>query len=237
MQLNHLNRYAPVLDLIVSSTPSHVLDVGCGSLGIGEFTDAPFVGCDVTFVNAPPVTMTPVRGSAASLPFGNETFDLVVSLDMLEHLPTQSRANAIHELLRVSRCQVIIGCPCGNLPWTSDYLLSKCFGVLRQHTPSWLSEHMAAPFPTRRSIERVLAENDRRYAMIYNESIVIHQMVIIADIVFLGRLLGSVTRRIGAFGGGWLPSVLSRLSLQLRFGPPYRWVFVVEKANMNGTPA
>lgn len=230
MQLNHLNRYASVLDHIKRTAVTQVLDVGCGSLGMGEFTDVPFVGCDTNFVGVPVTTMMPVRGSAIYLPFCSNSFDLVVSLDMIEHLSPQNRATAISELLRVSRSQVIFGCPCGNSAWYSDFLLSKCFSAMNQRMPTWLSEHMAAPFSTRTELEAMLDETCLRYRVLYNESIMTHQAVIVADIVLLGWLLRSVTFRKGALVGDRLPAALSRLTLRLRIGPPYRWVFVVEKA-------
>lgn len=229
MQLNHLNRYTPVLEHVARTAATHVLDVGCGSLGLGEFTSVPFVGCDTSFVAAPVATMTPIRGSAIDLPFRNDSFDLVVSLDMLEHLPLQNRAAAIGELLRVSRGPVIFGCPCGSSAWRSDFLLSKCFSAMHLPMPTWLGEHLVAPFSTRTELEEVLDKTSLGYKVLYNESIFIHQAVVIADIILFGWLL-----RSNRVGGGilhnWLPTTLSQLSLRLRVGPPYRWIFVVDRS-------
>lgn len=227
MQLNHLNRYTPVLEHIAGTTVTRVLDVGCGSLGMGEFTSVPFVGCDMSFAAAPAATMTPIRGSAINLPFSDDSFDLVVSLDMLEHLPPQTRAVAVGELLRVSRGAVIFGCPCGSSAWNSDVRLSKCFSALHLRMPAWLSEHMIAPFSTRTELEAVLDKGHLQYNVLYNESIWIHQAVIMADILLFGWLLRP-SMLLGASLRRWLPSTLSRLCLRLRVGPPYRWIFVVD---------
>lgn len=50
----------------------------------------------------------------AVLPFGDGSFDLAVSLDVLEHIPAGQRAAHFGELVRVARRQVLLCCPLGS---------------------------------------------------------------------------------------------------------------------------
>ena len=73
-----------------SPSNNRVLDLGCGARHIiGS------VRCDLAL--EPPG----VRGDAARLPFGSETFDCVVSTAVLEHVPYPARVvREIHRVLR-----------------------------------------------------------------------------------------------------------------------------------------
>jgi SAM-dependent methyltransferase len=50
-----------------------------------------------------------VRGDACALPFGNRSFDLVVCLEVLEHLPDPARA--LREIRRVARAACLLSVP------------------------------------------------------------------------------------------------------------------------------
>ena len=45
-----------------------------------------------------------VQASGVQLPFRDGAFDLVCSLDTLEHIPGEQRPAFLSEILRVSRC-------------------------------------------------------------------------------------------------------------------------------------
>ena len=52
-----------------------------------------------------------IPGNALSLPFPDSSFEMVVSLDVLEHIPPQSRRQFLGELDRVSSEWIILGAP------------------------------------------------------------------------------------------------------------------------------
>jgi hypothetical protein len=72
-------------------TGGSLLEVGSGSLGLGEFWRGPFVGCDVTFSARSVKNMRAVRASGHQLPFGDGAFDAVVVSDVMEHVPPPAR--------------------------------------------------------------------------------------------------------------------------------------------------
>jgi ubiquinone/menaquinone biosynthesis C-methylase UbiE len=93
----------------------HVLEVACGRGGFASElarTGACVTGCDFSFVavsvaetkvraadKRPPVTF--LQGDAQNLPFADDSFDLVISCETIEHLPDASKA--LREMFRVSR--------------------------------------------------------------------------------------------------------------------------------------
>jgi SAM-dependent methyltransferase len=107
---------APGMDRIVSDrlsrtlaripAPATVLDVGCGpSSWLWKFDIRP-VGLDMchrytkTFRRAGNVSLT---GSAAVLPFSQDSFDLVFSFALLHHLSDALARQTIGEIVRVTR--------------------------------------------------------------------------------------------------------------------------------------
>src|SRR4051794_26584449 len=73
------DRYRPDLD---------ILEVGSGSGGVTQFLHHPVTGVDRAFERTAETTtewLQPVHGSADDLPLADASFDVVLSLEMLEH--------------------------------------------------------------------------------------------------------------------------------------------------------
>jgi len=93
----------------------HILEVACGRGGFSNElarAGACVTGCDFSFVavrvasaklreanHRPLVTF--IQGDAQNLPFGDDSFDVVISCETIEHLPDAS--SALREMWRVSR--------------------------------------------------------------------------------------------------------------------------------------
>lgn len=109
-------RYVPVVRHLreVADEDTRVLEVGAGSLGITRYWRHPVTGVDIDFKGPRLGYLQPVEASAEDLPFADDSFDIVVSVDMLEHLTTEQREKAVREMLRVSAGEVLIGIPCGE---------------------------------------------------------------------------------------------------------------------------
>ncbi len=92
---------------------SSVLDVGCGNGIITNRLISRYkvLGLDLnkealTYVIAPKIV-----GNVGYLPFRDESFDLVLCLEVLEHLPCRVYEKAIEELQRVAKRFIIISVP------------------------------------------------------------------------------------------------------------------------------
>jgi hypothetical protein len=148
--LNWAARYFPILrvlkqhDLLKSGT---VLEIGSGPFGIGTFRKVPFTGCDLAFSTKPNWPMTQLIASAADLPLGDKSFDVVLASDVLEHVPPELRQTVVREALRVARRLVIFGFPCGVAAHNADEALKQFYLSNEIGVPVWLEEHMEADFP------------------------------------------------------------------------------------------
>ncbi len=110
--------FSAALQRALPATASRVLEVGCGEgrqlTAIGDrFPNAALVGLDLPDVeledawSAVPLQM--VQASALDLPFADNTFDLVLAIEVLEHLPDPARA--MREIVRVASDAVVISVP------------------------------------------------------------------------------------------------------------------------------
>src|SRR4051812_28431571 len=99
-------RYRAAFDLLEGRLRPGVrlLEVGSGAGGAAEWIDAEIVGIDTAFdrtaERARP-NLIQRQGSVTAIPEPDASFDAVVCLDMLEHVPAGDRPQAITELIRV----------------------------------------------------------------------------------------------------------------------------------------
>jgi hypothetical protein len=153
--LNWAARYFPILRMLKRrlDESDSILEIGSGSVGIGMFYRAPFVGCDVSFPFKPRAPMVPVVATATELPFEDRSFDGVIVSDVLEHIPPEQRTTVVREALRVTRKIAIFGFPSGPQAFEYDRKLAEAYDRRQQDRPIWLQEHMLHPFPTERLFE------------------------------------------------------------------------------------
>lgn len=114
--------YAEVADLVTPLAPDSLLDAGCGE---GETLARlePLLPADVFAVDLEPEAVAYTRGrirgiqtsveSVYSLPFPDSRFDVVLCLEVLEHL--EHPGSALEELRRVAKRALIVSVP--HEPW------------------------------------------------------------------------------------------------------------------------
>ncbi len=93
-----------------------VLDVGCGNGLFLNYLDSlnsyqRLHGLDRSQEALKYVTVNKSQGSADSLPFSDKEFDLVTSLEAIEHFPINIYHNALQELCRVAKKYILITVP------------------------------------------------------------------------------------------------------------------------------
>ncbi|HEY8584406.1 MAG TPA: class I SAM-dependent methyltransferase [Capillimicrobium sp.] len=150
-QLGQLVRTEPVLALVRELGAGTLLDVGSGALGLADYLDGRWrvTALDRSFADygawrRPPGTRADrVVGDIRALPFADRSFDVVVAVDVLEHLDPADRAAAVRELGRVARRRVIVAAPAGAAALEADRALAAALRM----PPPWLEEHLANGFP------------------------------------------------------------------------------------------
>jgi len=226
MLLNHLMRYTLVADLLgkwrTNQSAFKILEVGCGSQGLAlHMPGLGFVGCDLTFPEPPAATMSPVICSASRLPFANNAFDIVLSLDMLEHIQPSARLGVLREFGRVAGRKIIIGFPQGYAAQCVDWCLKKFYVWRNIQRPPWLDEHLQAPFPARSDLITAFPE---WHLQEYNsENVWLHLMLMILETrpAFNKWFVRWFTRR-----SEYIRRAIVRV---ISFWPYYRKVFVVSR--------
>ena len=100
-----------------------------------------------------------VQASGADIPFGPGEFDVVFSLDTLEHIPGQQRTAFLQEAMRVSRNAVVLVNPVQSVEADlAEELLDEYVRWLLDAQQEQLAEHRAFGLPdfaaTRAELER-----------------------------------------------------------------------------------
>ena len=179
--MSQLVRYAPVISLIEERHPRRILEVGPGSQGLGKFLARRFVGAETDFsdytgaARRPSAWMLAVRADAAALPFTADVFDLVLMIDVLEHVAPGARARIVRECVRVARGMVAIGFPAGGAAETHDREHDRWLAARGLARPGWLAEHLAHPFPGAGEIAGAL--EGARLAVLDNGWLPAHRVV------------------------------------------------------------
>jgi SAM-dependent methyltransferase len=218
--LNWAIRYAPIVNFVKKHSGS-VLEIGSGSHGVAFYLpDVPIVGTDIEFISPIQKNLCPVIASVDNLPFTNNSFDLVISSDMLEHIAEDFRSRAVQEILRVARKYVIIGFPSGDIAERTDRQIYASLKQLKIAAPPWLLEHFNNPYPTSASVMKALPQEGLSTKVLANGNCVLHKVIII------GEMKPRIFRFFSRFDRINLIQMLSPL---LNVGRTYREILLIEK--------
>lgn len=151
-------RYLPITkrirNLHLENKP--ILEIGSGSLGITPYLGKRVTGLDVNFSGPTSELLTCVYGSAVNIPFSNNTFDTVLLVDVLEHIPPKNRKKAIFEAVRVVKKFLIIAVPEGKLSENEDRELSEYYKSVFHKEFPFYKEHLAFGLPKKEKIVNII---------------------------------------------------------------------------------
>jgi hypothetical protein len=142
-----------------------VLDVGGHTPalwpGFSSLAAATIPDADVTVVDIHPAAqlMNYVRASGFALPFRDGAFDLVCSLDTLEHIPEERRAAFLAELLRVTRDGLYVAFPFDSPTnrWAESLVVEYTSVALKRPVRPLL-EHRQFGLPDRDRVAGIFAD-------------------------------------------------------------------------------
>ena len=116
-RIDQWERYASVAQEImrIDKPLTSVLDVGGDGGDIKEFLNPNVYHLCILDINTEALKrdfrMEMIAGDGSSLPFKDNSFDIVTSVDSLEHVPNFKKQAYCEELKRIAKSYVIIHCP------------------------------------------------------------------------------------------------------------------------------
>ncbi|MBU3956791.1 class I SAM-dependent methyltransferase [Patescibacteria group bacterium] len=153
-------RYLPVVSFLEreKAKKDSILEIGSGSFGICPYLREKVTGVDIVFDKKTHRLLNPVRSKAEKLPFKDNAFHFVLSIDALEHLSARKRKLAIKEMFRVSRKGVIIGTPSGFWASLADKFLDWYYSRTHKDKLAFLTEHLSYGLPKKKELEKWLVD-------------------------------------------------------------------------------
>ena len=159
--IDQFERYAGAIKEIRKIDANHlsVLEVGAGGEGTSFFSNLLKGPCDFFLLDIRKDAFRGLKkkqaiiGDGCKLPFKDKSFDVVVSVDSLEHIPKSIRQNFYKELKRVGLKKLIVVCP---LQSDDGLFQGKKYDTIFQHfyesnhgfkEPN-TAQHIASSHPT-----------------------------------------------------------------------------------------
>ena len=230
-------RYAAVIELIrpLFRPDLRILEVGSGAAGVTAFLKFPVVGVDPAFERTETLGtpyLTRVEGSADALPFDDESFDVVLSVEMLEHVPAPARASALRELFRVVRPggRIIVTFPADATARRLDLALNEAYRRRYGSDHPWVSEHIAEGVPATQEVAALAREivgTAGRVTVQKHDaarSWLLHQMLYGARRWYLPAFLVGLHSRAGA-------RLVFNIARRMDGDEHYRTILVVDRAS------
>ena len=188
MTFDQLQRYrlaAELIEEVRENTPLSILDAGSreGFLG-GFLPDDRIIGIDRSDFSGDRF----VKGDVLCLPFSDSSFDIVLTLDVLEHIPEMDRLKFLGELKRVSRKAVIVGAPfkSGEVE-EAEGIINDLSRKITGKENIFLSEHQTIGLP---DLDRVLtwASDPEYQTLVIPNGYLPRWILMVALNEYLGRL-------------------------------------------------
>jgi len=171
--VDELIRYIPALRRL--DAHETVLEIGSGPTGICSYTRRRIHGID-PLLAGPGLhpRLVPVGTDFFDNALPDASYDLVIAIDFLEHVPREMRARAIGEMLRIARRELVLGCPCGEGARVNDARWHAEYARRGETPPDWLDEHIRFGLPRPEEIIPIFEARGVRFATSWNAGVRFH---------------------------------------------------------------
>jgi len=133
---------------LIGNQEGEILDVGGGVKGLDRFVKNKVVVSNLKEGD--------ILADGRALPFADNSFSLVTSIDVLEHIPSWDREKFVNELKRVAKKRVILSFPLGTKTHIRAEKELKDFLEKKGEEVGYLEEHIANGLPTLKELEKIL---------------------------------------------------------------------------------
>ncbi|WP_133127707.1 class I SAM-dependent methyltransferase [Legionella nagasakiensis] len=114
LQIGQKNLTQAIIDFFPQEIKT-ALDVGCGdgklTSAIIAATKCPIIGLDASREALSRCSFNTIHADATNLPFQDNEFDLILTMDMMEHLPKHMEDMVWKQLFRISKSWVMVAVP------------------------------------------------------------------------------------------------------------------------------
>ena len=172
--LDSYERHKIVADIIKKSDcgSETILDVG-GETRVTTNRLAYFL-LDKNVMTANVINETGMQVSGVKLPVDDKSFDAVVSIDTLEHIPQKDREKAIDEYYRIAKKEIILTGPIdSDYQRESEKRVNEVYKRLFGADHHYLKEHLEYGDPKIKDLKRW--RRDKKHAIVYTSDNTIHE--------------------------------------------------------------
>jgi len=180
-------------------------------------------GLDILFSEAMNPLIKKVRYGGGHFPFPDNEFDVIISVDSLEHIGPEDRPGALDEMLRVAGRAAIIMVPCGRKAYEHDRELAAYYKRVHGRSGKFFDDHLCNGLPEEEELKRMLEVAAKKN----------NKNITIRSIPFLNIKIRKLYMK-GAINPGVLPSLfyygfllLIPFRSLLNFGYCYRRLFYI----------
>jgi SAM-dependent methyltransferase len=151
---------------LVPPDVASALEVGCGDGFVVDALSARCyaVGLDIGLFGLQKASCDRVQGYAQRLPFGDGAFDIVLALEVIEHLPQVAYVRALREFERVARRYLLISVPNNEFLQAAFTRCPECGCTyhVRRHLRSFGLDTLQDAFPHFQVVQTALTVPVRR---------------------------------------------------------------------------
>jgi len=142
-----------------------ILDVGSGGFGLCVYIKGKYdiTGTDIETGGKIFKNTKVIKASADKLPFKDSSYDIITSVDMMEHLPEKIRKKAVFEMVRVAEQKIYLAFPRGKMSALIDRFIRRYYKFTHKRELDFLNEHIRYQLPKERETEVFFNEAASKY--------------------------------------------------------------------------
>lgn len=135
-----------------------------------------------------------VKYDGNKLPFKNNSFHAVVSIDTLEHVKPENRKNMINEMIRVSKDLVILYAPFNDYPTRiTENQANRFYRGMTNQDYIWLQEHIMNVLPSKSLFNNL---NKKYHLTTFDHTSIGAWKILVEDAYFMANNINEVSDAI-----------------------------------------